>query len=104
MEKRLILITRNTGTNKFWSRAFGTWKRAIESSQILTTRKNERHEIIGLVKGKNNGHRWTLYVWEQGNKKSEGKIILCSKKEVIFVTNLIKRYDKDLCTTYIKNY
>ena len=104
MKKRFILITRHTGINKFWSRAFKTWERAVEFGQTLTTRKYERHEIIGLIEGKDNGHRWTLYVWEQENEKSKGSITLCSKKDVIFAINLIKQYNKDLCTTYIKNY
>ena len=104
MKKRFILITRHTRINKFWSKAFSTSERAIELGQILTMRKYDRHEIIGLVEGKDNGHRWTLYVREQGNEKSEGKIILCSKKDVIFAINLIKQYNKNLYTAYIKNY
>ena len=104
MKTKFTLITKHISLNKFWSRSFNSVERAIETGEILKTREYERHDIIGLVVGKNNGHRWILYVRDPEDKKSEAKISLCSKKDVIFAIKLIKKYNKELWTTYIKKY
>ena len=64
----------------------------------------ERHEIIGVVKNRNNGHRWNLQIWKPGNPKSMGEILFCSKKDSIFAIKCIKEHDNTIETKLTKIY
>ena len=104
MKTKFTLITRHIGIDKFWSRNFNTLVEAIEVGEILKNRKAERHEIIGVVKNRDNGHRWSLQVWRPENPKSMGEILFCSKKDSIFAIKLIKEYDDTLKVKLTKIY
>ena len=104
MKTRVTLITRHTGVDKFWSRNFRTIEEAIEIGEILKNRRFERHEIIGVVKNRNNGHRWSLQLWRPENPKSMGEIVFCSKKDSIFAIKRIKEYDDTLKVKLTKIY
>lgn len=104
MKTKFTLITRHIGIDKFWSRSFKTIEEAIKVGEVLKNREFERHEIIGIVKNKNNGHRWSLQIWKPENPKSMGEILFCSKKDIIFAINALKDYNENLCIHYKKMY
>lgn len=104
MKTKFTLITRHTGIDKFWSRSFKTIEEAIEMGEVLKNRGFERHEIIGLIKNRDNGHRWSLKIWKPENPKSMVEILFCSKKDITFAIKLLKNYNENLCINYKKMY
>lgn len=104
METKLSVITRDVEVNKFWKRTFSNEKDAIEFKNIVENGYCVKQEFVGLIKEKKVGHRWCLCIRNSKEGWKQDMMFFNSKKSCILAGKLIKEYNSDLITYYIKNY
>ena len=104
MKTKFKLLTWNIDEERIFSREFKGENEAVEAAQALRYRKVHPHNIIGILRTKKTGHRWTLNVWTTKIPQKREYISFYSKKDAIFAIRGIKEYDDTLKVNLIKIY
>lgn len=104
MKTKFKLLTWNISERCIFSREFRCKDEAIEAAQALRYRSVNRHDIIGILRTRKTGHRWTLNVWTTKIPQKREYISFYSKKDAIFAIRGIKEYDDTLKVNLIKIY
>lgn len=104
MKTKFKLLTWNIDERCFFSREFKYENEAVEAAQALRNRKVHPHDIIGILKTKKTGHRWTLNIWTTKIPQKREYISFYSKKDAIFAIKGIKEYDDTIKVNLIKIY
>lgn len=104
MGTKFTVITRNVKTDKFWKRTFRIEEEAIEFKDLVTNGYHDKYEFVGLIKEKRIGHRWCLSIKNPKKNWKKDIMFFNSKKNCILASELIKKYNNDLITSYTKTY
>ena len=104
MGTKFKVLTWNIEDDCIFSREFRSENRAIETAQALGNRRVCPHDVIGILKTKETGHRWELAVWPTDKPSKIEYITFYSKKDSIFAIKAIKEYDDTLKTDLTKKY
>lgn len=104
MKTKFKLLTWDIDEERIFSRECMFEGEAIEIAQILRYRKVHPHIILGIMRTRESGHRWTLSVWSPKTPQKKEYIPFYSKKDAIFAIRGIKEYDDTLKVNLIKNY
>lgn len=104
METRFKLLTWDIEEECIFSRNFRKYTDAIRSSQTLSLRQVNPHDVLNIIKTKKTGHRWELAVWDIDKPQKLKYIYFYSKKDAIFAIKIIKEYDSTLKFNLIKKY
>ena len=104
MKTKFKLLTWNTEDKCIFSREFKYENEAIEIAQALSNRRVCPHNVIGILKTKETGHRWQLVVWHVDKPSKMEYALFYSKKDATFATKLIRKYDNNLKTCLTKYY
>lgn len=104
MKTKFKLLTWNIDEGCIFSREFNYENEAVEAAQALRNRSVHPHDIIGILRTKKTGHRWTLNTWTTKIPHKREYIYFYSKKDAIFAIRGIKEYDDTLKVNLIKIY
>lgn len=104
MKTKFKLLTWNIDEECIFSREFKCENEAIEAAQALRNRRVHPHDVIGILRTKKTGHRWSLEIWDIEKPQKMKQIPFYSKKDAIFAIRGIKEYDDTLKVNLIKNY
>ena len=104
MKTNFKLLTWNIDEGHVFSREFRCENEAIEAAQALGNRRVHPHDVIGILRTRRTGHRWTLTVWNTDIPHKREYIPFYSKKDAIFAIKGIKEYDDTLKVNLIKIY
>ena len=104
MKTKFKLLTWNIEDDCIFSREFRYENEAIEVAQALSNREVCRHDIIGILRTREVGHRWELTVWNIEKPPTPEYISFYSKKDAIFAIKVIKEYNDTLKVNLTKIY
>lgn len=104
MKTKFKLLTWNIDEGHLFSREFKYENEAVEAAQALEKRKVHPHDVVGILRTKRTGHRWTLNTWSAKIPHKREYISFYSKKDAIFAIRAIKEYDDTLKVNLIKIY
>lgn len=104
MKTKFKLLTWNIDEECIFSREFRGENEAIEAAQALENRRIHPHDVIGILRTKKTGHKWSLKVWYIENPEKMKCIPFYSKKDAIFAIRGIKEYSDILKVNLIKIY
>lgn len=104
MGTKFKLLSWNIEDNCIFSREFRSENRTIETAQALRNRRVCPHNIIGILRTRETGHRWQLAVWSAENPSKIEYVTFYSKKDSTFAIKAIKEYDDTLKVKLTKLY
>ena len=104
MKTKFKLLTWNIEDDCIFSREFRYENEAIEVAQALSNRGVYRHDIIGILRIREVGHRWNLAVWSTEKPSNLEHISFYLKKDAIFAIKVIKEYNDTLKVNLTKIY
>lgn len=104
MGTKFKVLTWNIEDDCIFSREFRSEFRAIETAQALKNRKVCPHDVIGILRTRETGHRWELAVWPAEKPSKIEYVSFYSKKDSIFAIKRIKEYDDTLKVKLTKIY
>lgn len=104
MKTKFKLLTWNIEDDCIFSREFRYENEAREVAQALRNREVYPHDIIGILRIREAGHRWELAVWSTEKPSNLEYVSFHSKEDAAFATIGIKEYNVTLNTKLTKIY